>query len=68
MPTSALWLDAGYPETQCASRANVTGEAQRQVGTTGWLPPLVGTTNPCAEVDTGERCRGVGVGRTRKAG
>lgn len=56
IPAAALWIDAGYPETQCGSRANVTGEAQRQVGAPGWLPPLAGAANACAEVDPDFRC------------
>jgi hypothetical protein len=50
MPSAAVWLDAGYPETQCLATSSIQGEAKKVVGTAG------NVVAGCAEVDLDFNC------------
>ncbi|KAI7840839.1 hypothetical protein COHA_005485 [Chlorella ohadii] len=50
MPSAAIWLDAGYPETQCLVTTSIQTEAKKVVGTAG------NVVAACAEVDLDFNC------------
>lgn len=50
MPAAAVWLDAGYPETQCMATTSIQTEAKKVVGTVG------NVVASCAETDLDFNC------------
>ncbi|PRW61347.1 hypothetical protein C2E21_0392 [Chlorella sorokiniana] len=53
-PTNAVWLDAGYPETQCTTKAVIAGQAKAIAGVDLMAANAIAAA--CAELDSDFRC------------